>query len=153
MQFWDFPELLKGVTREHIQQEYIREIQDSGKGLLTPINDILDLSQMESGAMELKPKPVNLKSFMDQFDHFLYRAQATEKRIVFEIILPENPMPVFWLDETRLRQIVMNLVGNAINLHHREVSGLSANCGTADKQFRLSHSKSAIMASEFTAKT
>ena len=108
-----FSELLKGVTREHIQQEYIREIQDSGKGLLTLINDILDLSQMESGAMELKLKPVNLKSFMDQFDHF-YRAQATEKGLFFEIILPENPMPVFWLDETRLRQIVMNLVGNAI---------------------------------------
>ncbi|WP_417625386.1 ATP-binding protein [Paremcibacter congregatus] len=97
-------------TRQREQAELIRE---SGENLLAIINDILDLSKLEAGRLEItnneySPREI-VTSVLD-----LMRAQANEKRLSFRgNISPDVPEKIF-CDHNRLRQVLLNLVGNAI---------------------------------------
>jgi signal transduction histidine kinase/DNA-binding NarL/FixJ family response regulator len=88
-------------------------IQQSGEHLLTLINDILDLAKIEAGKLELNLTPLHLPSFLDGIVGIVRaRAQAKQLTLVFKI----SPSLPDWVqaDETRLRQVLLNLLGNAI---------------------------------------
>ncbi|MDM8521116.1 ATP-binding protein [Anaerolineales bacterium HSG6] len=87
-------------------------IQQSGNHLLTLINDILDLSKIEARKMELYPTEINLLNFLDNVIGIM-RMKAQEKDLTFEYELNHVPVGVM-VDEKRLRQILLNLLGNAI---------------------------------------
>ncbi|WP_353572130.1 ATP-binding protein [Candidatus Albibeggiatoa sp. nov. BB20] len=95
------------------QRDGVDLIHRSGEHLLTLINDILDLSKIEAGRMELYPNNVVLESFLNDIVE-MFRIRATQKSIELRYkaltILPE----VVFIDEKRLRQILMNLLGNAV---------------------------------------
>jgi len=108
-----FTELLHDYTKEEKYVHYLDGIKSSGKGLLKIINDILDLSKIEAGKTILSPEPVNISLFISDVKN-MFIGLALEKRIGFNVIIDPNVPKVVYLDESRTRQILLNLIGNAI---------------------------------------
>jgi len=103
------------------QREYAETIYSSGEALLNVINDILDFSKIESGNMDLDPHDFNLRQCVeDVLDLFSSKAAKNDIDLIYHI---SSDVPqVIIADGLRLRQILINLVGNAIKFtHHGEV--------------------------------
>ena len=95
------------------QQEYVDSILLSGEALLSVINDILDYSKIESSKMELEYKPFGLKRPVEEsFD--LLSSKAIEKNLALQYSINRDVPTYVFGDITRLRQILLNLVSNAI---------------------------------------
>jgi signal transduction histidine kinase/response regulator RpfG family c-di-GMP phosphodiesterase len=95
------------------QQEGIDIIQRSGEYLLTLISDILDISKVEAGKLEIVPAEFHLKPFISGLVE-LFEIRAQEKEITFVYKMGEDLPTAILADEKRLRQILINLLGNAI---------------------------------------
>jgi PAS domain S-box-containing protein len=108
-----FSELLRTQMAASKDRNYLDAITSSGRTLLTLINDILDLSKIEAGKLELQYEPVNVARLVDEIQK-LFSIKAGEKgiRLLTEID-PQLPRGLM-LDEVRLRQVLFNVVGNAI---------------------------------------
>jgi signal transduction histidine kinase/ligand-binding sensor domain-containing protein/CheY-like chemotaxis protein len=100
------------------QRDYTSIIQNSGEALLGVINDILDFSKIESGKMELENKDFNLRDCIEEvLDVFATKAAKSGLDLIYEI---ENNVPVQIIgDSLRLRQVLLNLVSNAIKFTHQ----------------------------------
>ncbi len=109
-----FSEILKEQLRDSPQyHDYLNGIMDSGHNLLRLLNDILDLSKIEAGRLEIRQETVNLQTVITEIYH-IFSLKAREKGVQLESYLsPDLPAAVL-LDGTRLRQILFNLVGNAV---------------------------------------
>ena len=106
------------------QREYLQTVRSSGDALLTIINDILDFSKIEAGRLDLDPVPFNPRDTLEETVRAL-AVRAHEKGL--ELMCDVNAEVPNCLvgDPTRLRQIITNLVGNAIKFtEHGEVSTL-----------------------------
>jgi len=114
--------LLENTTVTPTQADYIKTAKSSANHLLTLLNDILDVSALEAGKMTLKPEPVQLGSLLNEVDA-LMRPQATDKGLKFSIV-SQAELPHWVLaDATRLKQILFNLISNAIKFtEHGSVS-------------------------------
>jgi len=95
------------------QQKYLNTIRTSGNHLLTLINDILDLSKIEVGKMELYPHDVHLMNFLFGVTE-ICRIRAAKKGITFLYQPSAQLPPTIHTDEKRLRQVLINLLSNAI---------------------------------------
>jgi PAS domain S-box-containing protein len=95
------------------QREYVETIRISGEMLLSVINDILDLSKIESGKLELEAQPFELRTCIEDIFN-LFASRALEKKIELLYFVEPLVPPVIIGDITRLRQILVNLIGNAI---------------------------------------
>lgn len=108
-----FTELLQNMVQDKRQKSYVESIQSSGKSLLTLINDILDLSKIEARKMDLQYEPVNPDSVFNEIHH-IFSLKIAEKGLDFIIdIDPDIPNSLL-LDEVRMRQVLFNLIGNAV---------------------------------------
>lgn len=108
-----FTDLLKNTNLESIQRNYMNTINESAHSLMDIINDILDFSKIESGKLELDVKKYNLDELINQVIE-LVKYDTNIKKI--ELLLNINPnVPNYiWTDSIRLKQILINLLGNAI---------------------------------------
>jgi CheY-like chemotaxis protein len=88
-------------------------IEESSHHLLTLINDILDLARVEAGKMVLYPTAVNLEVFLRMVVDIM-RVKAEEKSLLFSFELADELPAAVTVDETRLRQVLLNLLGNAV---------------------------------------
>ena len=105
--------LLENTPLTSKQREYVGSLVLSGEALLSVINDILDYSKMESSKMELEHKPFALKRCVEEtFD--LLAAKASEKNLDLHYTLHRDVPTFIYGDITRLRQVLLNLVSNAI---------------------------------------
>jgi PAS domain S-box-containing protein len=95
------------------QQEVLEWITDSANSMLRLVNDLLDVSTIESGKLNLQTEPVDLSDFL-QHAVALHRSRAAEKGIELELVLPEGEPVETSVDPQRFRQVVDNLVSNAI---------------------------------------
>ncbi|WP_347559916.1 response regulator [Clostridium sp. AM58-1XD] len=94
-------------------KDCFHKIDASSKFLLSLINDILDMSKIESGKMELSREPFEFSAFFEEIVSIIY-PQALNKNISFEVHHKE-PLEKFYIgDELRIKQIVMNLLSNAL---------------------------------------
>jgi PAS domain S-box-containing protein len=93
-------------------KQYAHDIHDSGKHLLNVINDILDLAKVEAGHLTLDEQRVDVSNIMAAC-HRLTANTAEERGIEFEVVYPEEAV-ILRLDATRLRQILLNLLSNAM---------------------------------------
>ena len=106
-------QLLAGTDVNSEQAKYVRTIQVSGEMLLSVINDILDFSKIESGKLELDNAPLDVRAVVrDIYDVQL--GKAKEKKLKFEVNMHSNVPPFVVGDVTRIRQILLNLVSNAL---------------------------------------
>jgi signal transduction histidine kinase/ActR/RegA family two-component response regulator len=105
--------LLQGTPTTPQQADFIDTAQGSASHLLALLNDILDLSALETGNITLKPAEWSLPRLARDVNA-LMQPLAKAKGLVFHINVPEIPLPAVMADETRIKQIVFNLVGNAI---------------------------------------
>jgi len=96
-----------------MQKEGINIIDNSGKHLLTLINDILDMSKIEAGKMELYYTPVHFQTFLDGIGGVI-RMRAEERNVFFQFEAPRTLPIGVSMDEKRLRQVLINLLGNAV---------------------------------------
>ncbi len=108
-----FSELLQSELREERHFKYIQSIRASAASLLQLINDILDISKIEAGVMELRPEPTDSREICD-FIKTLFSQSAFKKRLKFECHLSPGVPRALFIDRIRLRQILVNLVGNAV---------------------------------------
>ncbi|MEB2846693.1 response regulator [Rhizobiales bacterium RZME27] len=100
----------ENLTSEQVK--YAQTIQSSGNDLLNLINDILDLSKIEAGHVDIRPEPVSLQRLVGSLNQ-LFDPVAKSKGLGFEIeIAPEIP-PIIETDPQRLEQVIKNLLSNA----------------------------------------
>ncbi|MET9887319.1 HAMP domain-containing protein [Streptomyces sp. NPDC006430] len=100
------------------QVEYAGIIHSAGSDLLQLINDILDLSKVEAGKMDVNPERVNLPQLLDYVDA-TFRPMTTQKSLDFTVTTaPDAPDDLF-TDDSRLRQILRNLLSNAVKFTER----------------------------------
>jgi two-component system sensor histidine kinase/response regulator len=106
-------ELVLNSQLEPQQREYLQLVLQSGEGLLSVINDVLDFSKVESGHVQLDPIPVSLRECLgDALKSLAVRAHSKDLELLLDIA-PDVPEWVI-ADRGRLRQVIINLVSNAI---------------------------------------
>ncbi|MDM8545324.1 ATP-binding protein [Candidatus Venteria ishoeyi] len=105
--------LLRHGNLAEKQQNSLEIIQQSGSHLLTLINDVLDIAKIEAGKLSLKPTSIYLKNFLAEVVAMMQmQAQQKDLSLIYQ---PDNSLPdIIWVDEKRLRQVLLNLLGNAI---------------------------------------
>jgi signal transduction histidine kinase/ActR/RegA family two-component response regulator len=108
-----FADLLANTSLTPEQRDYVETIRSSGEVLLALINDILDFSRIEAGKLQLESLPVDLRRTVQKVMSLLSVQAAVKPLRFFSVIDPAVP-PVFWGDAVRLRQVLMNLLGNAV---------------------------------------
>jgi PAS domain S-box-containing protein len=114
--------LLLEMTLMPQQRNYIEIIRSSGDALLTIINDILDFSKIGSGRLELEECPFNLRACIQECIDLL-ALKAAEKNLALDFLDHSSLPEIVVGDVTRLRQILVNLLGNAIKF--TQVGGIS----------------------------
>jgi signal transduction histidine kinase len=108
-----FGEILSHEIKSPKHRQYLQSIRSSANSLLQLINDILDISKIETGVIELRPEPTDMKEVCE-FIRTLFSEPAAKKNIKFEYDVQEDFPQTILIDRLRLRQILVNLVGNAI---------------------------------------
>jgi signal transduction histidine kinase len=122
--------LLMNISTEHRQLKYIKGIKDSAENLLAIINDILDLSKIESGKIKIEHIPFSIHDTLDLVLTTL-RPKAEEKGLMLSSNIDESVPSSVKGDPVRLYQILMNLVGNAIKF--TEKGSVNVNIITAGR--------------------
>jgi PAS domain S-box-containing protein len=113
-----FSELLAATLTNEKQKSQIQSILHSGRNLLLIINDILDLSKIEAGKLKLQPGPVNLQNIINEIET-IFISKIKEKKLSFSVE-KRNELPLtLLLDEVRTRQILFNIIGNAVKFTHK----------------------------------
>nr|MCR5451777.1 fatty acid-binding protein DegV [Lachnospiraceae bacterium] len=118
------------LRQEDISEEVekdSRNIRGAGNLLLTIINDILDVSKIEAGRMEIIPVDYNVKSLISDTVNMIW-LKADEKDLDFEIDIDPSIPTVLFGDEVRIKQILINLLNNAIKYTPEGKVGLHMEC-------------------------
>lgn len=110
--------LLLDTELTNQQRDFVETVRSSGDALLTIINDILDFSKIESGKLDLEYQPFDLRSCIEESLDLL-AAKATDKTIDLAYWMGQTVPNLIVGDITRLRQIFVNLVGNAVKFTDR----------------------------------
>jgi len=105
-------DLLKNTKLDPMQSHYVQVIADSGKSLLEIINDILDFSKIESGKMEIENIAIEIEALLDEVVS-LFSIRSSETKVALVVAVADNVPKMILGDPTRIRQILMNLIGNA----------------------------------------
>lgn len=106
-------ELLSELNKTAESADFVNNISRSGQLLLGMINNILDLSKIESDKLELSPRPFSLKELLSQVES-VFKLEADQKGLALTFSV-SNSLPDYLLgDQYRIKQIFINLIGNAI---------------------------------------
>ena len=126
-----FSDLLLKTSLDSKQSHYLSALKSSGKSLLTLINDILDLSKIEAGKMSIQYRPTRIRDLFEEVAD-VFSIRVSEKKLTFTLAVDDEVPQVLKVDEVRVRQILFNLIGNAIKFTDEggiEVSLSSKNKG------------------------
>ncbi|KRD57964.1 hypothetical protein ASE40_16600 [Flavobacterium sp. Root935] len=107
-----FTDLLAQTDLDDVQREYIESVQIAGENLLLIVNDILDLSKIESGNLAIDSEPFNLKKTLKHVYDLL--KVKRQKEVEFNLFLDAEMPDVVVGDQGRLNQILVNLIGNSL---------------------------------------
>ncbi|MEX2474661.1 transporter substrate-binding domain-containing protein [Marinobacter sp.] len=112
-----YSDLLSNSVKDPQHRNYLDAIRAGSRSLLMLINDILDLSRIEAGKMRLDYTAVSVRRLLSDVRH-IFDLRAREQGITLEVSVDSKMPAAMMLDETRLRQVLFNLVGNAIKFTH-----------------------------------
>ena len=129
-----FSELLKSANLEKQEQdEALDAIHEAGSSLLELINDVLDLSKLEADKMDITPELLNIKAFLESISK-IFIPSAKSKNLSFrQEISPDMPEQVRF-DRKRLRQVIVNILGNAFKFTREGEVVLTADFKRASKE-------------------
>ncbi|RXK06802.1 hypothetical protein CRV07_05060 [Halarcobacter ebronensis] len=108
-----FAEILDKEIKDPVHKEYLDSIKKGGSSLLRIINDILDLSKIEAGKLEIKNESLNPTSLFLEIES-IFHSKIISKNISFIVDIDKTIPKYIIIDGVRLRQILFNLIGNAI---------------------------------------
>jgi len=108
-----FTNLMEKTKLDDIQSEYISAVKSSGANLLNIINDILDFSKIEAGMLRIEKIPFSIPSLLNSLE-VMFAEKTKEKNLMFSVNVDEHIPQIVLGDPTRLTQIMINLIGNAI---------------------------------------
>jgi len=108
-----FSEILKGKETDREKLHFIESIHTSGESLLSLINDILDLSKIESGKQEVHYTLASMKSLLNTLE-VLFHQKAREKDLSLQFVFDERIPDSLVLDIVHLKQVLINIINNAI---------------------------------------
>ena len=131
-----FSDLLASKITDKKQKNYLDSIQTSGKSLLTLINDILDLSKIEAGLLEIQYEPVQLQVIFTELQQ-IFKLKMAEKNLDLMMEIDKSLPLTLILDEARLRQVLLNLMGNAVKFTESGYIKLCAKAFANHKQIDL----------------
>ncbi len=120
-----FTDLLGALITDPKQKNYLDSIKSSGKNLMALLSDILDLSKIEAGKMEIKYGPVRLRSLFREIGQ-IFSLHFTQKELEFIVDISTGIPEYLMLDEVRIRQVLFNLIGNALKFTESGYVKLSA---------------------------
>jgi PAS domain S-box-containing protein len=124
--------ILADTELNDMQRECVETINVSGESLLAVINDILDYSKIEAGRLELEKRSFNLQQCLEEaFDIFAIQIRSKGLEAVY-FVAPEIPTNLSG-DSTRLRQILVNLIGNAIKFTAKGEIAVNVECERKDQ--------------------
>lgn len=130
--------LLLDTRLDPTQREYVQTIRDSGTALLTVINDILDFSKVEAGKLELELANVDLRATFSDVTRLL-SVQAHEKRLKLNLHIDPQLPPLVKADAGRVRQVLLNLGGNAVKFTQEGNVSLALSVLSSDAQSVFVH--------------
>lgn len=132
-------DILQGTDLNPDQKDWVKYLKASADHLLTVINDILDFSKLEAGKMELVAEPFSLREVVQSVEMMLSNT-ARAKGLVFSVSVADDVPASLVGDSGRLRQILINLAGNAIKFTSKGTVAISvgvANPGTDSCRLRF----------------
>ena len=113
-----FGELLLDTPIDDQQRDFVTRINESSEALLMLINDILDLSRIEAGGVDLEQRPFDLRKLIAAVNH-TFHPRAVAKDLVFDAQIDEAVPALVMGDEHRIRQVLTNYIGNAVKFTAR----------------------------------
>ena len=121
-------DLMLGTPLNVEQKDFLGTVHANGENLLTIVNDVLDFSKIEFGKLELENQPFDLAQVVGEV-MIMFRFRATQKKLTFDSTIDPALSKGYLGDVARIRQVLINLVSNAIKFTpqgtvHLEVSGL-----------------------------
>ncbi|MDG4594823.1 MAG: transporter substrate-binding domain-containing protein [Candidatus Contendobacter sp.] len=131
-----FASLLRGKTLSEKDRGYLEAIHAAGKSLSQLIDDILDLSRIEADKIELQTRPVDPRALLRDLK-LMFGQAAKAKGLDLRVVVGEEAPPAFFGDEIRLRQILVNLIGNAIKFTDAGHVEVRATGREEDEKFHL----------------
>ncbi len=124
--------LMDDVELSEQARDYIEKIDLSGKHLLTLINDVLEMSLIENGKLELHPESDDLKEIISSA-YEMFRQQMEKKDITYTLSIDKLEKPCYLIDKTRFTRIILNLVSNAYKFTP-EGGSISLSLGVKEKK-------------------
>jgi two-component system sensor histidine kinase EvgS len=128
-----YSDLLSNTVTDPQQRNYLDAIRAGSRALLMLINDILDLSRIEAGKMRLDYAPVSMRRMLGDVLH-IFDLRARDQGVTLEVSVGKKMPAALMLDETRLRQVLFNLAGNAIKFTHEGGVTVRAKASPLPKQ-------------------
>jgi len=125
--------LLLDTKLDAEQHGYAEAVRTSGEALLTIINDILDFSKVEAGKLEMENLRFNLRATLEDVGDLL-SLRAHEKGLEFTTLVEPDVPSLLWGDPGRLRQVLTNLVGNAIKFTDRGEVAVAVSLDSEDEE-------------------
>ncbi len=127
--------LLEQTSMDETQNDYLQKASFSANSLMRIINDILDFSKIEAGKLEMENKPFTLQEITQEIKD-LYEPSSQEKGLTFNIHLGEHPNTILLGDALRLKQVLFNLISNAIKFTTQGKVTLEVECIQHDENHR-----------------
>lgn len=110
--------ILRQTRLDNTQREFVEKLENAGRGLIDLVSSVLDVSKIEAGAMELEKRPFSARQLVDSLVDLMTGA-VSNKAIEFVVSVAPNVPDRLIGDETKLRQVLVNLAGNAIKFTKR----------------------------------
>ena len=120
-------EMILRETHDENILEYAHNLQNAGVNLLGLINDILDFSKIEAGKMEIIPVEYEVSSLLNDIVNMI-SARAAKKNLTFSIYADENLPSVLFGDEIRVKQVITNILTNAVKYTEKGSVNLTVKC-------------------------
>lgn len=128
-----FAQLLLSTRLTQEQRKYAELILESGDSMVALLNDILDIAKIESGKMEVHPVPTNVRDLVTSATSMM-KAAARQKHLDMEVQISSDIPRELMLDGLRVKQVMSNLIGNAIKFTDTGSVNISLNAVDAGKQ-------------------
>ncbi|HKJ44778.1 MAG TPA: PAS domain S-box protein [Balneolales bacterium] len=128
-----FTDILTEMEKDPQKQQYLEAINSSGKNLLNLINDILDLSKIEAGHLKLEYNVVNFNRLLKEITN-IFSLKMESKGLGFKFDVDPVVPHGLLLDEIRVRQVLINLIGNAIKFTDEGQISIKVECETKDEE-------------------